>query len=234
MEQESIRTVEDLYAMLDALLEEKSKIDWNGFYKDRTKKVPFFKNIPDENLVSYIESDLITAGKALELGCGPGRNAIYLAEKGFEVDAVDSSYEAIHWGKERSKKNNVTVNFIQRDIFTLDILNHSYDLVYDSGCLHHIAPHRRIQYLELLDRALKPGGLFAVTCFMEGGSLGGSPLSDYDVYKHGGLQGGIGFNPEKLKSIFQAFKVIEIRRMNAETDSLFGHPDLYAALFQKR
>ena len=42
---------------------------------------------PAGNLVSYLDRGLIKAGRALDLGCGPGRNALYLASVGFEVDA---------------------------------------------------------------------------------------------------------------------------------------------------
>jgi hypothetical protein len=40
-----------------------------------------------------------------------------------------------------------------------------YSLVYDSGCLHHLPPHRRVSYLDLLDRVLLPGGHLGLVCF---------------------------------------------------------------------
>ncbi len=46
------------------------------------KMFRFLKNVPDENLVSYINKNWVSKGKVLELGCGPGRNAIYLANEG--------------------------------------------------------------------------------------------------------------------------------------------------------
>jgi methylase of polypeptide subunit release factors len=81
--------------MLDTLLSEKKTFEWNQFYSDRTKMVPFFKNVPDENLVEYVERGLFKGSRALDLGCGNGRNAIYQAEEGFEADAIDSSSEAL-------------------------------------------------------------------------------------------------------------------------------------------
>jgi hypothetical protein len=50
----------------------------------------------------------------------------------------------------------VTVDFRCGDAFAA---TGPYDLIYDSGCLHHLPPHRRISYLALLERALAPGGL---------------------------------------------------------------------------
>ncbi|MBM7691441.1 hypothetical protein JOC77_000846 [Peribacillus deserti] len=79
---EMIFTDQDVLVMLDELLKEKSRFDWNTFYSDREREVPIFVNHPDENLVQYLQERIIVPGKALDLGCGAGRNAMYLAEKG--------------------------------------------------------------------------------------------------------------------------------------------------------
>jgi len=88
MMNETIRTHDDLLQMLDALLREPTAF-WDGFYADRTKRIPFFVDKPDENLVRYVEQLEIPVNRVLELGSGPGRNALYLAEHGSQVDAVD-------------------------------------------------------------------------------------------------------------------------------------------------
>ncbi|MFJ8118290.1 cyclopropane fatty-acyl-phospholipid synthase-like methyltransferase [Bacillus sp. RC55] len=103
---ETISSYEDLLNMLDSLLREPAQF-WDDFYSNREKEIPFFTNKPDENLVSYFEKKLLNSGKVLELGCGPGRNAIYFAENGCLVDAVDLSKESIHWATERAKEKNV-------------------------------------------------------------------------------------------------------------------------------
>lgn len=232
---ETIHSYEDLLTMLDQLLKEKNEFNWDHFYSDRERKIPFFENHPDENLVEYIEKNRVKAGKALELGCGPGRNAIYLSGSGFNVDAVDQSAEGLEWAKERAKEQKLKVNFIQRNIFDLEIEEGSYDLVYDSGCFHHIPPHRRMGYIELVKRALKPGGFFGLTCFVQGGALGGADISDWDVYRGQSMRGGLGFTNEKLKEIFHEFTAIDIRKMRdmePET-SQFGTSELIAALFKK-
>lgn len=232
---ETIHSYEDLLTMLDHLLKEESEFNWDHFYSDREKKVPFFENHPDENLVEYIGEERLVAGKALELGCGPGRNAIYLAGNGFYVDAVDQSAEGLGWAEERAKEQKVQVNFVQRNIFNLDIEEGTYDLVYDSGCFHHIPPHRRMSYIDLVKKALKPGGYFALTCFVLGGELGGAAISDFEVYRSRSMRGGLGFTEEKLKEIFHDFKAIEIRKMRdmGPESSQFGTSALLAALFQK-
>jgi SAM-dependent methyltransferase len=231
---ETIYDYEDLLKMLDSLLREPTEF-WDNFYSNREKGVPFFANSPDENLVSYFDNNLIKSGKVLELGCGPGRNAIYFAEKGCSVDAIDLSQESIKWAKERAIEKNVSVNFIQENIFELDIEEGTYDIVYDSGCLHHIAPHRRMSYLNLVKKALKPNGFFAITCFVQGGDFGGAEISDWEVYRLRSLKGGLGYTDEKLRAIFKDFKEIEIRKMKdiEQPNDVFGVSGLLTALFQK-
>ncbi|MBS8264386.1 class I SAM-dependent methyltransferase [Mesobacillus boroniphilus] len=232
---ETINSYEDLLRMLDHLLKEESEFSWDNFYSDRERKVPFFENHPDENLVEYIEKKRLNAGKALELGCGPGRNAIYLSRNSFHVDVVDQSEEGLVWAEERAKEHRVQVNFIKSNIFDLEIEEGTYDLVYDSGCFHHIPPHRRMNYIDLVKRALKPGGNFALTCFVEGGELGGSDISDWEVYRGKSMKGGLGYTKEKLMDIFHEFNAVDIRTMrdNSPEDSLFGSSALLAALFKK-
>ncbi|WP_242218445.1 bifunctional 2-polyprenyl-6-hydroxyphenol methylase/3-demethylubiquinol 3-O-methyltransferase UbiG [Bacillus cereus group sp. BfR-BA-01380] len=232
---ETISSYEDLLNMLDSLLREPTQF-WDDFYSNREKEIPFFTNKPDENLVSYFEKKLLNPGKVLELGCGPGRNAIYFAENGCLVDAVDLSQESIQWATERAKEKNVNVNFIYNNIFDLQIEEDTYDIVYDSGCFHHIAPHRRMSYINLVKKALKPGGYFAITCFVQGGELGGADITDWEVYKLQSLKGGLGFTDEKLRAIFRDFSEVEIRRMKEikQSNKVFGVSGLWTALFMKK
>lgn len=230
---ETIYNYEDLLQMLDHFIKEESTFNWDTFYSVRERKVPFFANDPDENLVEYIEKQLIKPGRVLELGCGPGRNPIYLAEKGFSVDAVDLSEEGLEWARERANERNLNINFIKQNIFELDIEEASYDFVYDSGCFHHIAPHRRMSYLGLVKRALKPEGFFGLTCFVEKGKFGGADLTDWEVYRLRSLKGGLGYTEEKLRAIFKDLKEIEIREMKHSSDqNVFGVDGLLTALFK--
>jgi len=233
---EKIESMDDVLRMLDALLKEQSRFSWNAFYADRERQVPFFINSPDENLVKYAENKLIQPGRALDLGCGPGRNAIYLVSQGWYVDAVDNSPEAIQWAKERAEEASVNVNFHLCNLFDLQIKEAAYDLIYDSGCFHHIPPHRRMSYLALIDTALKPDGAFAITCFKVGGKLGGSDLSDWEVYRQRTLKGGLGYTQERLMNIFRDYDVIEIRDMLEieQPSSAFGSSELLTGLFRKK
>jgi cyclopropane fatty-acyl-phospholipid synthase-like methyltransferase len=236
MEKETVLKEEDLLVMLDALLKENSRFNWDDFYKDRGKKIPFFKNIPDENLVRAFEEKLLLPGRVLELGCGPGRNAVYFAKQGCSVDAVDFSEEGLKWGEERARQERVSITFIHQNIFDLNVEEGTYDIVYDSGCFHHIPPHRRPAFIQLVQKALKPGGIFGLTCFVVGGEFGGSALSDWDVYRLRSMKGGLGYTSEKLKAIFRDFDVLEIRRMRemGENANAFGLADLLFGFFKAK
>jgi 2-polyprenyl-3-methyl-5-hydroxy-6-metoxy-1,4-benzoquinol methylase len=88
-----IYTTDDVLLMLDALLAD-GDADWN-----------------DENLVAWFGEGLLTPGRVLELGCGHGRNATYLAGLACGVDAVDLSAQAIEWAQKRAKSAGVSVEF---------------------------------------------------------------------------------------------------------------------------
>ncbi|GGO40750.1 methyltransferase [Streptomyces lasiicapitis] len=238
----NIRTVDDVLKLLDGLFApgaDRWTADaadwWDGFYTDRSKPVPFFVAKPDERLVSYVDRGLVTPGRALELGCGPGRNALHLAAHGFQVDAVDVSPAAISWAEERAREAGADIRFHLGDAFALDpaVLDGPYDLVYDSGCFHHLPPHRRVSYLALLDRVLAPGGHFALTCFAAGAM--GSELPDADLYRESGLQGGLAYTPESLRWIFSELTEVELRRMRDESpeSACFGEPFLWTVLFRR-
>src|SRR5579872_3551594 len=121
----SIRSIEQVFALLDGMFERDgddwSTGDggdyWDRFYSDRSRPIPFFVAKPDESLAACLEQHPITPGRALDLGCGPGRNAVYLASRGFAVDAVDLSPVAVAWGRERTDAAGVDVRFVQGDAF---------------------------------------------------------------------------------------------------------------------
>lgn len=246
----NVRTTDDVLALMDGLFAPEADrwtaggaSWWDEFYADRSKPVPFFADKPDENLDAYVRQGLITPGRVLELGCGPGRNALHLASLGFDVDAVDLSPAALVWARERAEKAGAgSIRFHLGDAFALTAtgapLAGPYDLIYDSGCFHHLPPHRRISYLALLERCLAPGGHFALTCFAAGEGGMGSELPDAELYLTGGLHGGLAYTDDELRHVFSGLTEVEereLRRMNDEAPEspLFGEPFLWTALFRR-
>jgi SAM-dependent methyltransferase len=207
---------------------------WGEFFADRAKACPFFTEWPDENLAEWFGEGLLVPGRVLELGCGNGRDATYLAGLGCHVDAVDFSAQAIEWARERARSAGASVAFQCCSIFDAALSDGSYDLVYDSGCFHHLPPHRRKDYAELVDRALKPGGSYGLVCFRP---EGGSGYTDRHVYERGSLGGGLGYSADRLRAIWDRapFSVRVLRQMN-KTDGqgpCFGEDFLWALLATK-
>lgn len=229
----AILNYEDLLVMLDGFLRE-PKGFWEDFYTDRTKEIPFFKiKGPDENLVDYFNNGLAPE-RVLELGCGPGRNAVYMAKKGCKVDALDLSNNAIEWAKERAREEGVHIDFHYVSLFDFKFEPNSYDLIYDCGLFHHLAPHRRLTYLEMIKKALKKDGYYGIVCFNTDGAL---DISDWEFYKEGSLKGGIGYTEGRLKEVFiNDFNIINFREMKKITqpDKLFGEDFLWVSLMQVR
>lgn len=171
--------------------------------------------------------------RALDLGCGPGRNAVWLAGQGYQVDALDLSPTALEWGREHAAESGVEVNFVRANIFERGQPDVPYDLVFDSGCFHHLPPHRRISYRSLLEWSLAPGGAFGLSCFAAGAM--GSEAPDASFYRERRLSGGLAYTDEDLRSIFGWLIEIELRRMRempAESE-LFGKSFLWTGLFRR-
>lgn len=229
--EETIVRDSDVFEMLDRLLRDESAF-WDGFYGDPSREAPFFADAPDENLVELIRAEGGKTGRAIDIGCGSGRNALFLARQGWAVDAVDLSHVAIGRAKERAAEAGLNISFRCGPVMSLELESAGYDLVYDSGCLHHIPPHRRPAYLRLVRRLLKPDGRFGLVCF---NTEGGSDLGDWEVYRVRSLRGGLGFSERRLRRVLAPhFEVVELRTMNeapAEAP-VFGRAFLWAALLR--
>jgi SAM-dependent methyltransferase len=235
MADDFIYTTDDLLRVLDAVLTDTGRARWDELFADRARPVPFFVDRPDENLAEWLDAGVIPPGRALELGCGPGRNATYLAGRGYRVDAVDISAKAIAWARQRAETAGVEIGFQCCSIFDATIPAGAYDLVYDSGCFHHLPPHRRQHYAELVARALRPGGRFGLACFRP---EGGSGRTDQEVYEQGGLGGGLGYSEDRLRELWSRppFSVRVLRQMTEpdEGQPVFGVSFLWALLAEKK
>ena len=119
-------------------------------------------------------------------------------------------------------------------IFDATFPEGSYDLVYDSGCFHHLAPHRRKDYVELVRRALRPGGSYGLVCFRP---EGGSGYTDQQVYERASLGGGLGYSEDRLRALWDEapFSLRVLRRMNKTGGQgpCFGEDFLWVLLATK-
>lgn len=119
-------------------------------------------------LVELVESGQVKPGKTIDLGCGAGHYAIYLASKGFDVTGVDISPSAIGLARENAKKRGVVCNFLVADVLEgLSDLAATFDFAHEWSVLHHIYPDSRERHVETVHRVLVPGGKYFSVCFSD-------------------------------------------------------------------
>lgn len=95
-------------------------------------------------------------GRALDVAAGEGRNAIWLAQQGWLVDAVDFSAVGIGKGQQLAAQRQVDVNWIVADVCDCDFGLAQYDLV--CVLFLHTSAEERDQWWPRLVAAVKPGG----------------------------------------------------------------------------
>ncbi len=131
-------------------------------------EIPWNIETPPNALVELVESGKVKPCKTIDLGCGTGNYAIYLANKGFNVTGVDISPTAIKIARENAEKKRVKINFLIADVLgDLDEIKETFDFAYDWGLLHHIFPEKRKKYVENVYRILNPRGKYLSVCFSE-------------------------------------------------------------------
>lgn len=108
-----------------------------------------------------------TKNNILDLGCGEGRDAIYLLKKGYNVTAVDYSYNVINKCNELTN-NNFFNNFHQLDLIS-DELNIKYDFIYSIAVIHmFVLPEHRNKYWQFINEHLNKNGIAFVVSMGDG------------------------------------------------------------------
>ncbi|QSX01205.1 class I SAM-dependent methyltransferase [Haloterrigena alkaliphila] len=120
---------------------------WNERYSD----VDF--ELPDEP-IPELERRVATLpeGRALDVATGTGRNALFLAERGYDVDAVDVSDAAIETARRRADERDVDVNWVRADLGEFDLEADAYDVI-------TVSFFAALENLPDLKTALAPGGV---------------------------------------------------------------------------
>lgn len=136
------------------------KVDWNKRYIDAD--TPWDSGSPSQELKRFLNRGLVKPCRALELGCGTGTNALFLAQAGFEVTAVDLSEEALRQAKAKTEKAHVAINFIQSDITALANLGEPFPFVFDRGTYHIVRSLNLAGMQKMLASMIAPDGLYLV------------------------------------------------------------------------
>ncbi|MCX9012797.1 MAG: class I SAM-dependent methyltransferase [Candidatus Methanoperedens sp.] len=121
---------------------------------------------PQKEFIRLAEEGEIS-GRVLDVGCGTGENALYLAHLGFEVWGIDAAPSAIKKAREKAKERRVKVNFLVGDALRLQSLQNKFDTVIDCGLFHVFTDEERPIFAASLSSVLLPGGRYFMLCFSE-------------------------------------------------------------------
>ncbi|NOQ33013.1 MAG: methyltransferase domain-containing protein [Methanosarcinales archaeon] len=132
------------------------------------EEIPWNIETAPDALVELVESGRVKPCKTIDLGCGTGNYAIYLASMGFDVTGIDMSQTAIEIARKNAEKKGVKCNFYTADLLgDLHEIEETFDFAYDWELLHHIFPENREKYVENVYRILSPMGKYLSVCFSE-------------------------------------------------------------------
>ena len=153
----------------------KDGINWDQLYQD--KFTPWDIKRPDSHLAEIVTSIPIKPCQALELGCGTGTNAIWLAEQGFTVTAMDLAATALE--QARKKEGADRCAFVLADFFEEPLPGKDFGFVFDLGCLHGFSdPKHRDMLARRIAQCLHDGGYWLnISSSLDGPALCPSRLS---------------------------------------------------------
>ncbi|HEY9207107.1 MAG TPA: class I SAM-dependent methyltransferase [Candidatus Methanoperedens sp.] len=103
----------------------------------------------------------------LDVGCGTGENALYLAGLGHEVWGVDIAPKAIEKARIKAKERGLRATFLVCDALNLQSLGRTFDTVIDSGLFHVLSDEERPVFTRSLASVLRSGGRYYMLCFSE-------------------------------------------------------------------
>ena len=198
------------------------KLFYNAWY--RFGHPPWVGDARPE-LVSLVTDGTLPPGRAIDLGCGEGDNAIFLAQHGFDVTAVDFAPAAIARARAKAAAAGVTVDFVVDDLTSLTQVNGEFDVLVDYGSLDDLGMRERDAYMEAVVPLARPGAAFLLWCFEWELTLGERVLTSILPFGNLALAPGeaeLRFGPE-----------FDVRRIAGES-GLDGWPRGWAAYLMTR
>ena len=132
----------------------------------------------------------IQPGRALDIATGKGRNALFLAEKGFTVDGIDISEVGLQQAQRQAEKQGVTLNLIQADLASFEFPDSAYDLILNINfLLRSLVPK--------IKNALRPGGYIIFDTYLIDQQDLGHPRNPAYLLNH-----------NELLDLFRGFRIL--------------------------
>lgn len=135
--------------------------NFNDWYSNH----PNYYGEPSDGLIKCIKDYRIEPCRAIDVGCGQGRNTLWLASKGFQVVALDNSRSAIETLKKAAKAQNLKIDIRLADIRSFDFGTEKFDLVLIQTTLNHLEHNYIPAVCEKIMKSLAPKGLIYCVSF---------------------------------------------------------------------
>jgi len=170
---------------------------------------------PSAFLRAIVESEAwpLPRGTALDVACGKGRNAIYLAQHGFVVTALDISQVALAEGQQRARQQNLQIEWQQCDLETSERVSGDFDLVINFNYLQR-------SLFRPIRRAVKRGGHVIFETYLIDQAEFGQPTNPDYLLQH-----------NELLDCFRAFRVLSYREGRYDDGTT---PAFRAGIFAQR
>jgi len=154
-------------------------VDWEQLYKDDF--TPWDAQKPDSHLMELVDEKIVQPCRTLELGCGTGTNAVWLAKQGFDVTATDLSETALKLA--RNKESSSLCTFIYEDFLKEPTPGTNFKFIFDLGCFHGLGSKEdRELFARKAAECLVDKGLWLSVCgSMDGPEFGPPRLSACDI-----------------------------------------------------
>ncbi len=134
-------------------------IDWRERYEK--EDTPWETGRPDSNIIRLVTDGQIKPCSVLEIGCGTGAGAVWLAQNGFTVTAVDISDIAIEKAGQRASEQGVECRFLVSDFLNDGMKTGRFEFAFDRGCFHTFdSPDERKKFAKHVAECLETNGLW--------------------------------------------------------------------------
>ena len=143
-----------------AIIPDRLYLQWR-YWRGRT---PWDTNITPPEVMEFMAGT--PPGRALDLGCGTGTNAITLTRHGWQVTGVDFVPTAIRRARRKAAAAGLKIDFHCADVTRLGMLAGPYDYVLDIGCLFTLKEGGRMKYADELARLLRPEGRYMLYAWL--------------------------------------------------------------------
>lgn len=170
-----------------------------------------------EQTVEYCSGD--PAGlRLIDIGAGEGRDAVFFAERGFEVTAVDISPAGLEKAHRLAEERGVEITTLQADANEFEF-SEPVDVVFSAGTVQFIQPEVRKRQFDRFQRKTNPGGLHAMFAFVDHPDIPPAPATTDDQYL---------FDRDELQTYYEGWETLHTEEIIFDDDS-GGIPHQHAA-----